>query len=96
MIHGLFLKRTNLSNRQDAKVAKANKIDVFDCGETMSGKLGVLGVLAVKNKVQVEFQAKTMAENHDLFFRFHNFSIMSLRQRWGLALRFSRIAGKHG
>ena len=59
-LHGLFLKRTNLSNRQDAKVAKANKIDVFDCGETMSGKLGVLGVLAVKNKAQVEFQAQTM------------------------------------
>ncbi len=42
--HGLFLKLHNLSNRQDAKVAKTNKFDVFACGETTSGKLGVLGV----------------------------------------------------
>ncbi|MFZ4396879.1 MAG: hypothetical protein ACOYOU_14790 [Kiritimatiellia bacterium] len=47
--HGLFLNRHNLSNRQDAKVAKTNKFDVSACGETTSGKLGVLGVLAVKN-----------------------------------------------
>ena len=48
--HGLFLKRHNLSNRQDAKVAKTNKFDVSACGETTSGKLGVLGVLAVKKR----------------------------------------------
>ncbi len=43
--HGLFLKLHNLSNRQDAKVAKTNKFDVFACGETTSEKLGVLGGL---------------------------------------------------
>jgi hypothetical protein len=43
--HGLFLKLHNLSNRQDAKVAKTNNFDVFACGETTSGKLGVLGDL---------------------------------------------------
>jgi len=57
--HGLFPKRTNLSYRQDAKVAKANKINVSACGETTSGKLGVLGVLAVNNRAHVAFQAKT-------------------------------------
>jgi hypothetical protein len=59
--HGLFLKRTNLSYRQDAKAAKANKIHIFACGKTASGKLGVLGVLAVKYGAHVEFQAKTMS-----------------------------------
>ena len=58
--HGLFLKRHNLSNRQDAKVAKTNKFDVFACGETTSEKLGVLGVLAVKNAAYVVLQEKTM------------------------------------
>ena len=58
--HGLFLKLHNLSNRQDAKVAKTNKFDVFACGETTSGKLGVLGVLAVKNAAYVAIQEKTM------------------------------------
>ena len=58
--HGLFLKLHNLSNRQDAKVAKTNKIDVFACGETTSEKLGVLGVLAVKNAAYVVIQEKTM------------------------------------
>ena len=61
--HGLFLKRYNLSNRQDAKVAKTNKFDVSACEETKSGKLGVLGVLAVKNAAYVVFQEKTMAKN---------------------------------
>ena len=61
--HGLFLKRHNLSNRQDAKVAKTNKFDVSACGETTSGKLGVLGVLAVKNAAYVVLQEKTMAHN---------------------------------
>ena len=41
--HGLILKRTNLSYRQDAEVAKANKIDVSTGMETTSGNLGVLG-----------------------------------------------------
>ncbi len=59
--HGLFLKLHNLSNRQDAKVAKTNKIDVFACGDPTSGKLGVLGVLAVKNAAYVKLQEKTMA-----------------------------------
>jgi len=58
--HGLFLKLHNLSNRQDAKVAKTNKFDVSACGETTSGKLGVLGVLAVKNAAYVVLQEKTM------------------------------------
>ncbi len=58
--HGLFLKLRNLSNRQDAKVAKTNKFDVSACGETTSGKLGVLGVLAVKNAAYVVLQEKTM------------------------------------
>ncbi len=58
--HGLFLKLHNLSNRQDAKVAKTNKFDVYACGETTSGKLGVLGVLAVKNAAYVVLQEKTM------------------------------------
>ena len=58
--HGLFPKRTNLSYRQDAKVAKANEIDGSACGETTSGTLGVLGVSAVRNRAHVEFQAKTM------------------------------------
>ena len=58
--HGLFLKLHNLSNRQDAKVAKTNKFHVFAYGETTSGKLGVLGVLAVKNAVYVVLQEKTM------------------------------------
>ena len=58
--HGLFLKLHNLSNRQDAKVAKTNKFDVSACGETPSGKLGVLGVLAVKNAAYVVLQEKTM------------------------------------
>jgi hypothetical protein len=49
-----------LSNRQDAKVAKTNKFDVSACGETTSGKLGVLGVLAVKNAAYVVLQEKTM------------------------------------
>ena len=52
--HGLFLKRANLFYRQDAEVAKANKIDVSVCGKTMSGKLGG------RNGAHVEFQAKTM------------------------------------
>ncbi|MFZ4397015.1 MAG: hypothetical protein ACOYOU_15480 [Kiritimatiellia bacterium] len=60
-MHGLFLKLHNLSNRQDAKVAKANKFDVFACEETTSGKPGVLGVLAVNNAAYVVLQEKTMA-----------------------------------
>ncbi|MEI6211151.1 MAG: hypothetical protein WCR06_05950, partial [bacterium] len=40
-------------SRQAAKVAKTNKFDVFACGETTSEKLGVLGVLAVKNAAYV-------------------------------------------
>ncbi|MFZ4397074.1 MAG: hypothetical protein ACOYOU_15780 [Kiritimatiellia bacterium] len=58
--HGLFLKRHNLSNRQDAKVAKTNKIDVSACEETTTEKLGVLGVLAVKNAASAALQEKTM------------------------------------
>jgi len=42
-----------VANRQDAKVAKTNKFDVFACGETTSGKLGVLGGLAVKDAAYV-------------------------------------------
>ncbi|MFZ4396869.1 MAG: hypothetical protein ACOYOU_14740 [Kiritimatiellia bacterium] len=57
---GLFLKRGNLSNRQDAKVAKANTIHVSVAEETMSEKLGVLGVLAVKTAAHVKLQEKTM------------------------------------
>ncbi len=60
--HGLFLKLHNLANRQDAKVAKTNKFDVSACGETTSGKLGVLGVLAVKNAAYVVLQEKTMVK----------------------------------
>ncbi|MFZ4397462.1 MAG: hypothetical protein ACOYOU_17760, partial [Kiritimatiellia bacterium] len=37
----------SVGSRQVAKVAKTNKFDVSACGETTSGKLGVLGVLAV-------------------------------------------------
>ena len=59
-VHGLFLKRANLSNRQGAKIAKANKIAVFNCGEPTPGELGVFGVLAVKTGAHVEFQEKTM------------------------------------
>jgi hypothetical protein len=58
--HGLFLKLNNLTNRQDAKAAKTNKFDVFACGETTSGNIGVLGVLAVKNAAYVVLQEKTM------------------------------------
>ena len=58
--HGLFLKLHNLANRQDAKVAKTNKFDVSACEETTSGKLGGLGVLAVKNAAYVVLQEKTM------------------------------------
>ena len=58
--HGLFLKRTNLSNRQDAKVAKANKIVVSAGVETTSANLGALGVLAVNNEPHEELQEKTM------------------------------------
>jgi len=47
-------------SRQVAKVAKTNKFDVFACGETTSEKLGVLGVLAVKNAAYVVLQEKTM------------------------------------
>ena len=64
--HGLFLKRNNLSNRQDAKVAKASKIAISACVETTFGKLGVLGVLAVKNAAHVRFQEKTMLRLHQL------------------------------
>ena len=56
--HDLFLKRTNLSYRQGAKVAKANKIDVSACGQPAPGKLGVLGVLAVKKGANVALQEK--------------------------------------
>ncbi|MFZ4396852.1 MAG: hypothetical protein ACOYOU_14650 [Kiritimatiellia bacterium] len=55
-----FPEASQLSNRQDTKVAKTNKFDVFACGETTSGKLGVLGVLAVKNAAYVVLQEKTM------------------------------------
>ncbi|MFZ4395218.1 MAG: hypothetical protein ACOYOU_06270, partial [Kiritimatiellia bacterium] len=51
--------------RQDAKVAKTNKFDVSACGETTSGKLGALGVLAVKNAAYVVLQEKTMSSSHD-------------------------------
>ncbi|MFZ4394219.1 MAG: hypothetical protein ACOYOU_01175 [Kiritimatiellia bacterium] len=67
-IHELFLKLHNLSNRQDAKVAKTNKFDVSACGATTSGKLGVLGVLAVKNAAYVVLQEKTMPPDHLCFF----------------------------
>ncbi len=53
--HGLHLF---LVDDQDAKVAKTNKFDVSACEETTSGKLGVLGVLAVKTRLMWCFRKR--------------------------------------
>jgi hypothetical protein len=61
--HGLFLERHNLSNRQDAKVAKTNNFDVSACGETTSGKLGVLASWRLKTRLMWCFRKRPWDES---------------------------------
>ena len=62
--HGLILKRTDLSNRQDAEFAKANNVAGFIPRETISGTLAFLAV-------QIEGQKTFAVRIHNVFHSFH-------------------------